>query len=104
VAAAAAAMLSAPIGAAEHKQEAGMQKQAGGSEQKPVSAISFERLDTNEDGYLSRREVQQQSDLSEPRPGLIDHWSELDSNQDDQIDKSEFSAFEQMGQKQPAQQ
>jgi len=48
---------------------------------------SFSKLDSNDNGYLSRQEAKQSSDLS-------DHWSSADSNSDDKIDRAEFSAFE----------
>lgn len=48
---------------------------------------SFEELDTNQDGYVSREEAIS----SEP---LVNNWSSADTNADDQLDQSEFSAFE----------
>lgn len=50
-------------------------------------ATTFSKLDSDNNGYLSRQEVKESSDLSE-------HWNSVDSNKDDHIDRAEFSAFE----------
>jgi len=48
---------------------------------------NFNKLDTNQDGYISQQEAQADKQLTQD-------WSKADSNQDGQIDQSEFSAFE----------
>ena len=66
--AAVALLFAAAVGAAEHKDETGMQKQGDTmGQQQSMGQLSFEKLDTDRDGYLSQREVQQKSDMSEPR-------------------------------------
>jgi hypothetical protein len=93
--AAIASLLATAATAGDYPREDGaMQAASGKNDSTPVSDMRFDKLDTNGDGYLSQREVQQQSDLSETRPGLIERWNAADRNRDDRLDKSEFSAFE----------
>lgn len=47
----------------------------------------FQKLDTNNDGVISREEAKRD-------PGLADHFSQVDHNKDRKIEKGEFSAFE----------
>lgn len=48
---------------------------------------SFEALDTNNDGSVSRQEAQARSDV-------VVNWRRIDQNDDGQLDVVEFSAFE----------
>ena len=89
--------LSATAGAAGYGKD-DQQKAAGKDEQGGVIGMSFERLDTDNNGYVSQREVQQQTAAGEPRPELIERWDTADKDQDGRLDKSEFSAFEEMHQ------
>ena len=58
---------------------------------------SFNKLDSDNNGYLSQQEAKKDSNLSK-------HWSSADSNHNDKIDRAEFSAFETRSMKQsPAQ-
>ena len=50
-------------------------------------AVSYQDLDTDNDGYLSNDEAQNM-------PELAGQWDTTDSNRDDRIDKSEFAVFE----------
>jgi sporulation protein YlmC with PRC-barrel domain len=52
------------------------------------ATASFQQLDANRDGYITRSEASHDSTL-------MSHWRELDRNNDGRIDNSEFSAFEQ---------
>lgn len=55
--------------------------------QSEASDHSFESLDKDGNGYLSKEEVGN-------RGRLTDEWSKLDKNKDQRIDQTEFSAFE----------
>lgn len=59
---------------------------SGTSASTSTSAMSFESLDVNKDGYLSRQEIANSQ-------AALD-WQQWDKNVDDQLDRSEFSAFE----------
>ncbi|WP_303900830.1 PRC-barrel domain-containing protein [Thiohalomonas denitrificans] len=48
---------------------------------------SFEEIDQDGDGYISREEAQEQADL-------VNAWQNVDVDSDDQINEAEFSAFE----------
>jgi sporulation protein YlmC with PRC-barrel domain len=50
--------------------------------------VSFEELDKDGNGYISKDEAQ-------PDKQLSDNFAQADKNADNQIDQSEFSAFEQ---------
>lgn len=58
---------------------------------KADDAPSFSRLDTNQDGMISKKEAQAGEEMNEK---LTENWSELDTNKDDQLDRSEFAKFE----------
>lgn len=59
----------------------------GGTSHSKTSDETFQSLDTNNDGKLSKSEA-------EKAPAVQDHWSSIDKNSDGNLDKSEFSAFE----------
>ncbi len=48
---------------------------------------TFNNIDSDNNGYLSKSELDQRDSLSK-------HWGEMDQNNDDRIDASEFAAFE----------
>lgn len=48
---------------------------------------SFEEIDQNADGFISREEAQQHA-------SIVNAWQDVDINSDDQLDEAEFSAFE----------
>jgi len=56
---------------------------------------SFERLDSDGSGYLSREEAALE-------PAMKGRWDQLDTNSDDRIDTKEFSAFEEDTKSAPA--
>lgn len=47
----------------------------------------FNKLDTNQDGYISQDEAKADTQLSK-------NWSDADLNKDGKVEESEFSAFE----------
>lgn len=49
--------------------------------------ITFDQLDDDVNGYLSKSEAND-------RPDLKKNWKSIDTNADDKLDISEFSAFE----------
>lgn len=51
------------------------------------STATFNRLDTNNDGNLSKTELSSE-------PALKEDWARIDANSDGQLDRSEFSMFE----------
>ena len=51
------------------------------------SEATFNDLDTNLDGKLTKQEARK-------RPGLVSNWQQADSNGDQQVDSTEFAAFE----------
>jgi len=53
----------------------------------PTVQESFNKLDSNQDGYISQQEAQADKQLTED-------WSKVDTNKDGKIEESEFSAFE----------
>lgn len=53
-----------------------------------TGAVSFQQLDTNQDGYIDMREAQNDQQLSS-------NLQQFDTDQDSRLDESEFSAFEQ---------
>ena len=55
----------------------------------PYSA-TFNEVDSNSDGYLSKAEAIERGDLAR-------QWSKIDKDGDDQIDLSEFTAYESSG-------
>jgi sporulation protein YlmC with PRC-barrel domain len=61
--------------------------EASGATGAQTTQLSFQDLDTNNDGYISQEEAAND-------PALADNFSQADQNSDDQIDQSEFSAFE----------
>lgn len=52
-----------------------------------TSPETFNRLDVNNDGNLSKAEL-------DSEPALKEEWASIDSNNDGQLDRSEFSMFE----------
>ncbi len=52
-----------------------------------TTSISFEDLDVNKDGFVSKDEAKVMSDLA-------DNMDQYDQNQDQQLDSSEFAQFE----------
>ncbi len=71
---------------------------AGGDKHKDTMAAelktpSFYQLDANNDGAVSKTEIQSADDrlVSET---LTEKWSELDTNQDGSLDQAEFARFE----------
>ena len=52
--------------------------------------MTFETLDNDGNGYISKSEATTREDLTE-------NWQRIDQNTDDQLDISEFSAFESEG-------
>lgn len=50
-------------------------------------AETFNRLDVNKDGNLSKTELSSE-------PALKEDWARIDTNNDGQLDQSEFSMFE----------
>ena len=59
----------------------------GGESTGTTANKSFNELDENGNGTLSRQEVEGNSEL-------IDQWSQADTDGDGTIDRAEFSAFE----------
>lgn len=55
--------------------------------EKSAAQETFNKLDQNQDGYISQNEAKADKRLS-------DDWSKADTNKDGKIEKSEFSAFE----------
>ena len=51
---------------------------------------TFDELDTDHDGYISKSEAQNTKDLSKD-------WAKADKDKNDKLDVSEFSAFESKG-------
>jgi hypothetical protein len=49
----------------------------------------FNRLDTNQDGYVSTEEATGNKDM-------LSKWTDIDKNSDGKLEYSEFSAFETM--------
>jgi hypothetical protein len=98
-------LLAGSAAAGSYQKQGGEMKAAQEMEragESGVAEMSFDAIDTDRDGYLSQREVQQQAELSERRPDLIENWNKIDKDNDDRLDKSEFSAFEAMGPETPA--
>lgn len=63
---------------------------SGGTLQGQGSAsggASFDQLDTNKDGNLSKKEVTSNRDLTK-------RWDTLDANKDGKLDQGEFAQFE----------
>ena len=54
------------------------------------AAITFEQIDTNGDGYISREEAKVSRSMSQ-------NWTKADKDKDGHVDISEFSAFESQG-------
>lgn len=54
-----------------------------------ASSADFESLDKNQDGTLSKSEL-------EGQPALKEDWVRMDTNNDGTIDRAEFSKFETM--------
>lgn len=65
----------------------GYSSDKSGSSQYQSSDETFQSLDTNNDGKLSKSEAA-------AAPNVKDHWSKADTNNDGSLDKAEFSAFE----------
>ena len=61
--------------------------QEGGATAEQDWQQSFQELDRDDKGYVTREEV-------EHIPGLLEQWDELDVNQDERLDELEFSQFE----------
>lgn len=51
---------------------------------------SFDKLDQNRDGYVSRDEMKMTHHSM-----MMDHWNRMDANGDGKIGRSEYQAFEQ---------
>ncbi len=66
--------------------ESEQQPQQFGMQQQDQLA-SFDEVDENGDGYISRDEAQKHENI-------VNAWQDVDVNSDDQLDESEFSAFE----------
>jgi len=58
-----------------------------GEEVMSSTQATFNKLDTNQDGYLSQDEAKENIELSKA-------WSDADLNKDGRLEESEFSAFE----------
>ena len=56
---------------------------------------TFDELDQNGDGYISKTEIKDNSDMNK-------NWTKADRNKDDKLDAAEFSAFEGRERFQPA--
>lgn len=66
----------------------------GGAQPGGGARLSFEQLDLDQDGNITKEEAQSAPELSQ-------NWQQYDTNQDGQLDQSEFSAFESRQQTQP---
>ena len=69
---------------------AGVALAAGQEEQQAASTLTFDELDTNHDGYISKTEAKVRKDL-------VKGWKTADQDKDNKLDVSEFSAFEAKG-------
>lgn len=79
---------SDPSSAAATEGQAPMQSEAPATKQhSPMETASFDKLDINQNGYISESEAQ-------AAPTLAMKRRELDENGDGQLDRTEFSAFE----------
>ncbi len=56
--------------------------------EKSTTQDSFNKLDTNKDGYISQQEAKNNKKL-------IEQWDTVDADANGQLEMSEFSAFEQ---------
>lgn len=52
-----------------------------------TTKATFNKLDANQDGYISQEEAKVHAELSQG-------WSDADLNRDGKLEESEFSAFE----------
>lgn len=52
-----------------------------------TAGSTFDALDSDHDGYVSKEEAQ-------GKPALIKQWGRADANRDDRLDQGEFAAFE----------
>jgi Ca2+-binding EF-hand superfamily protein len=66
---------------------AGVALAAEQEEEQPASTLTFDELDTNHDGYISKTEASVRKDLTKG-------WKTADKDKDGKLDVSEFSAFE----------
>jgi sporulation protein YlmC with PRC-barrel domain len=76
------------MGATAGATPPGQATQPQGQTQGTGATVSFQQLDMNHDGYITRSEASRDSTV-------MSHWRELDRNNDGRIDNAEFSAFEQ---------
>jgi Ca2+-binding EF-hand superfamily protein len=60
---------------------------ASAGEMQSTYKETFKKLDTNNDGYISKDEAMADKELSKD-------WSNADKNRDGKLEESEFSAFE----------
>jgi Ca2+-binding EF-hand superfamily protein len=71
-------------------QQSGQSSEGGGmsGEQHGGGQVSFQQLDTDQDGNITQQEA-------ESDPQLSQNFQQYDTDQNGQLDQSEFSAFEQ---------
>lgn len=65
-------------------------------EEQAVQVKTFDELDTNHDGYISKTESKAYKELNA-------EWSKADTDKNGKLDVTEFSAFESKGRYEPAQ-
>ena len=80
-------VLFAGAGAAMAEHDADAQASAMGDKGTTTATQSFDTLDSNKDGYLTKTEA-------EAKLGTGDNYGEADRNADGRLDRAEFSAWE----------
>ncbi|MEJ2346400.1 MAG: hypothetical protein P8090_13500 [Gammaproteobacteria bacterium] len=60
---------------------------ATGTQERMTAQAQFGKLDTNHDGYVSKREAK-------ANPALYKEWKRADANHDGKLDQAEFAQFE----------
>jgi hypothetical protein len=60
---------------------------AKGNQERITAQTRFSKLDTNRDGYVSKREAK-------ANPALYKEWKRADANRDGKLDQAEFAQFE----------